>query len=380
MNLTILPVTGIGDVRPGDDLAALITGAAPWLENGDVLVVTSKIVSKSEGRLVAVPADGPERDAARAVALAGETVRTVARRGGTQIVQTRHGFVMAAAGIDASNVDREHLVLLPIDSDASARTLRAALRDRYRLDVAIIVSDTMGRPWRSGLTDVALGAAGIDALHDYRGETDAYGNELHLTQMAIIDELAASAELVKGKYDQVPVAVIRGLHATGAEDGQGAAVLVRGAEHDLFSLGTAEARADGLRTAAELPDLEHFADALVTDDLLATATASATAAATASATVSVSAGLAEPGFLEVPVKAGLPAGTARALVPHVPAGSGPAALARAGAGIHRLRCALAAAGAASTWLPDAEPDGVDLPPSRMPLGLVAIGMAPPKLG
>ncbi len=361
MNLTIRPVTGIGDVRPGDDLPALITGAAPWLEDGDVLVVTSKIVSKSEGRLVAVPADGPERAAARARVLAGEAVRTVARRGNTQIVQTRHGFVMAAAGIDASNVDREHLVLLPLDSDASARALRAALRDRYGLDVAIIVSDTMGRPWRSGLTDVALGAAGIEALHDYRGDTDAYGNELHLTQMAIIDELAAAAELVKGKYDQVPVAVIRGLHATGAPDGQGAAVLVRGAEHDLFSLGTAEARSDGLRRAARLPDPAHFADALVSDDLLAGATA----------------GLVEPDFLEVPVKAGLPAGTARALVPHVPVGSGPAALARAGAGIHRLRCALAAAGAASTWLPEGDPDGVDLPPDRMPLGLVAIGIAPP---
>jgi coenzyme F420-0:L-glutamate ligase/coenzyme F420-1:gamma-L-glutamate ligase len=362
VNLTILPVTGIGDVRPGDDLAALITDAAPWLEDGDVLVVTSKVVSKSEGRLVAVPADGPEREAARDAALAGETVRTVARRGNTQITQTRHGFVMAAAGIDASNVDNEHLVLLPVDSDASARTLRAALRDRYGLDVAIIVSDTMGRPWRNGLTDVALGAAGIDALHDYRGETDAYGNELYLTQMAIVDELSSAAELVKGKYDQVPVAVIRGLHATGAPDGQGVSVLVRDAEYDLFSLGTAEARADGLRTAAGLSNVDYFADALVTDDLLATATA----------------GLTEPGFLEVPVKAGLPAGTARALVPHVPIGADPAALARAGAGIHRLRCALAAAGAASTWRPDTDPDGVDLPPGRIPLGLVAVGMAPTR--
>ncbi|GAA5195171.1 hypothetical protein GCM10023322_61270 [Rugosimonospora acidiphila] len=358
MNLTILPVNGIGDVRPGDDLATLITDAAPWLADGDVLVVTSKIVSKAEGGLIAVPPEGPEREAARVAAVAEQAVRTVARRGNTQIVQTRHGFVLASAGIDASNVDKEHLVLLPADSDASARALRTALRDRYGLDVAIIVSDTMGRPWRNGLTDVALGAAGIDALRDYRGEVDPYGNELHLTQMAVIDELTAAAELVKGKYDQVPVAVIRGLNTVAAPDGPGAAVLVRDAELDLFSLGTAEARAEGLLAAAGLSNVDQFADALVTDDLVAAA----------------SRGLTEPQFLEVPVKAGLPAGTARALVPHVPADAGPAALAWAGAEVHRLRCALAAAGAASSWLPDADPEGVDVPPGRMPLGLIAVGM------
>jgi coenzyme F420-0:L-glutamate ligase/coenzyme F420-1:gamma-L-glutamate ligase len=361
VNLTVLPVDGIGEVRPGDDLATLITDAAPWLERGDVLVVTSKVVSKAEGRLVAVPADGPGREAARLAAVAGETVRTVASRGSTQIVQTRHGFVMAAAGIDASNVDKEHLVLLPADPDASARALRTALRDRYGLDVAIVISDTMGRPWRTGLTDVALGAAGIDALRDYRGETDTYGNELSLTQMAVIDELCSAAELVKGKCDQVPVAVIRGLRAAGVPDGDGAAVLIRGADQDLFSLGTVEARADGLRTAAQLSDVERFADALVADDVLAAA----------------SAGLTQPQLLEVPVKAGLPVGTARALVPHVPAGADPASLAQAGAGIHRLRCALAAAGAASAWLTGADVDGVDLPDGRMPLGLIAIGMPAP---
>jgi coenzyme F420-0:L-glutamate ligase/coenzyme F420-1:gamma-L-glutamate ligase len=250
--IEILPVHGIGDVRPGDDLAELIAGAAPWLRDGDVLVVTSKIVSKAEGRLVDVPLGGPEREAARDEALAAETARPVARRGHTRIVQTHHGFVMASAGIDASNVDRSQLVLLPKDPDGSARALRSALRARTGVDVAVVVSDTMGRPWRVGLVDVALGAAGIEALRDHRGEQDAYGNELHLTQMAVVDELASAAELVKGKSDQVPVAVVRGMRAGSTEDGAGAAVLVRGAEYDLFSMGTAEARAAALREAATL--------------------------------------------------------------------------------------------------------------------------------
>ncbi|MEJ3741908.1 coenzyme F420-0:L-glutamate ligase [Actinomycetes bacterium KLBMP 9797] len=253
MKLEILPVTGIGDVTPGTDLAALIAAAAPWLRDGDVLVVTSKIVSKSEGQLVDVPADGPSRAAAREEILAAETARTVAQRGPTRIVQTHHGFVMAAAGIDASNVDRSQVVLLPKDPDASARSLRAALRERYGVDVAVVVSDTMGRPWRNGLTDVALGAAGIAPIRDHRGETDPYGNELHITQMAVIDELAAAGELVKGKCDQVPVAVVRGYLTATVDDAPGAVALVRDAASDLFSLGTAEARAAGLRAAATLP-------------------------------------------------------------------------------------------------------------------------------
>src|SRR3954454_24940903 len=202
----------------GDDLAELITAAAPWIADGDVLIVTSKIVSKVEGRLVEVPADGPERDAARAAVLASETARVVARRGPTTIVQTHQGFVMAAAGIDASNVDKTHLALLPADPDASARALHAALADRG-LHVGVIVSDTMGRAWRNGLTDVALGAAGIAPFRDHRGEIDPYGNELQITQMAVIDELAAAGELVKGKVAQVPVAVVRGLGPLADEDG-----------------------------------------------------------------------------------------------------------------------------------------------------------------
>jgi coenzyme F420-0:L-glutamate ligase/coenzyme F420-1:gamma-L-glutamate ligase len=243
----VLPIRGIPDVRPGDDLAELITAAAPWLADGDILVVTSKIVSKAEGALVDVPAGGPEREEARERVLAAETARVVATRGHTRIVQTHHGFVMASAGIDASNVDRSQLVLLPKDPDASARALRDALAARG-LDVAIVISDTMGRPWRNGLTDVALGCAGIGALRDHRGETDAYGNELHITQMAVVDELAAAAELVKGKVDQVPVAVVRGLITSTADSDGVIPTLVRSAENDLFSLGTAEARAQGALT------------------------------------------------------------------------------------------------------------------------------------
>ena len=149
--LTVRPVTGIGDVEPGADLAGLLAAAAPWLADGDVLVVTSKVVSKAEGRLVAVPPDpGPDREKAREAAIDDETVRVVARRGPTRIVQTRHGLVLAAAGVDESNVDRTHVVLLPEDPDASARAIRAGQRDRLGVDVAVIVSDTMGRPWRLG--------------------------------------------------------------------------------------------------------------------------------------------------------------------------------------------------------------------------------------
>ncbi|HCT79512.1 MAG TPA: coenzyme F420-0:L-glutamate ligase [Micromonosporaceae bacterium] len=244
---SVLPVRGIGEVRPGDDLARLITDAAPWLRDGDILVVTSKIVSKAEGQLADVPVAGPEREAAREDLLRSETARVVATRGHTRIVQTHHGFVMASAGIDNSNVDRSQLVLLPKDPDRSAADLRATLRERHGLDVAVIVSDTMGRPWRNGLTDVALGSAGIAPLRDHRGETDPHGNDLQITQIAVVDELAAAAELVKGKIDQVPVAVIRGLIQTTEEAPGVVPTLVRTAEQDLFSLGTEEAKEQGRR-------------------------------------------------------------------------------------------------------------------------------------
>ncbi|WP_412541715.1 coenzyme F420-0:L-glutamate ligase [Longispora sp. K20-0274] len=286
--LTILPVTGIGDVAPGDDLAALIGEAAPWLADGDILVVTSKVVSKAEGRLVVVPADGPAREEAKAAILAGETARTVATRGKIKIVQTHHGYVLNNAGIDESNVDRSRMVLLPVDPDASARALRSAFAARG-LDVGVVVTDTMGRPWRDGLVDFAIGAAGVHPLRDHRGETDAYGNELHVTRMAVVDELAAAGELVKGKIDQVPVAVVRGLavssrqgtgtvRQTGLADGPGVAeTLVRDTSHDLFSLGTAEARRTAVagrrstRTFEKEPVPDHLIRAAVGDALTAPA-------------------------------------------------------------------------------------------------------------
>lgn len=249
----VLAVRGIPDVRPGDDLAGLITTAAPWLRDGDILVVTSKIVSKAEGQLVDVPTDGPEREAARDAVLRAETARVVASRGHTRIVQTHHGFVMASAGIDASNVDRSQLVLLPKDPDRSAADLRTALRERHGLDVAVIVSDTTGRPWRNGLTDVALGCSGIVPLRDHRGEVDPHGNELHITQMAVVDELASAAELVKGKIDRVPVAVVRGYITATTEAPGVVPTLVRDSADDLFSLGTKEAVELGRSDRSDAP-------------------------------------------------------------------------------------------------------------------------------
>lgn len=250
--IEVLPVPGIGEVRPGDDLAAVIaaavtTGGGPGLRDDDVLVVTSKVVSKAEGRLVDAPADPEEREAARQRAIDAESVRVLATRGPTRIVQTRHGLVLAAAGIDASNVDPGQLVLLPVDPDASARALRAALRERLGVRVAVVVTDTMGRTWRIGQTDVAIGAAGLDPLRDHRGEVDPYGNELSVTALAVIDELAAAGDLVKGKTTGVPVAIVRGLGPVAADDGPGAAALVRPSADDMFGLGTAEARQEGVR-------------------------------------------------------------------------------------------------------------------------------------
>lgn len=232
----ILPVAGIGDIRPGTDLAAAITQAAGWLIDGDVVVVTSKIVSKAEGRLL--PA-GKDREATRRQAIEAETVRVVASRGPLQIVATRHGYVMAAAGVDASNVARDEIALLPDDLDDSARRLRAAIAQLTGRRIAVVITDSFGRPWRTGLTDVALGVAGLTPVLDLRGVTDAYGNDLNVTEVAVADEVAAAADLVKGKLGAIPVAVVRGLRIT-ADDGPGGQSLVR-TEGDLFSLGTAEA-------------------------------------------------------------------------------------------------------------------------------------------
>jgi coenzyme F420-0:L-glutamate ligase len=242
-----MPVHGIPELRPGDDLAGLVAAAAPWLRDGDVVVVTSKAVSKVEGRLVAVPPDPAGREAARQAAIEAETVRVVASRGRTRIVETRLGLVVASAGVDASNVRGDELALLPVDPDASAAALRSELRAERGVDVAVVVSDTFGRPWRTGLVDVAIGVAGMQAVVDLRGAVDGHGNRLEMTEVALADEVAAAADLGKGKLTGVPAAVVRGLSPV--DDGRGSRPLLRPAADDLFRLGTAEAVEAGRRAA-----------------------------------------------------------------------------------------------------------------------------------
>ncbi|MGW4798039.1 coenzyme F420-0:L-glutamate ligase [Nonomuraea sp. NPDC004297] len=225
----VIAVPGLGEVRPGDDVAALLAGAD--LRDGDIVVITSKIVSKAEGRVRRAPD--------RTAAIEEETERVVARRGDTVISQTRHGFVMAAAGVDASNTEPGTVLLLPEDPDASARRIRAGLGAQAGVNVGVILSDTFGRPWREGLTDVAIGAAGVLPLDDFRGSSDSYGNPLNATMTALADEIAGAAELVKGKLAGVPVAVVRGLaHLVTADDGPGVRPLVRRADDDLFRYGS----------------------------------------------------------------------------------------------------------------------------------------------
>jgi coenzyme F420-0:L-glutamate ligase / coenzyme F420-1:gamma-L-glutamate ligase len=233
--LTIFPVAGLPEVRAGDDLATLIAHAAlaaPGLLDGDILVVTSKIVSKAEGRVVT-----GDREAA----IDSETVRVVARRGPTRISQTRHGLVMAAAGVDASNTEPGTVILLPVDPDGSARQLRRAVGERAGVRLGVIITDTMGRPWRTGQTDTAIGAAGLTPLRDHRGRPDTFGNVLEVTMAAVADEIAAAADLIKQKTTGIPVAVVRGLPDLVTDEvGPGAAALIRPAGEDMFRLGSAD--------------------------------------------------------------------------------------------------------------------------------------------
>ena len=245
--IEILPVAGLPEFRPGDDLGGAVAAAAPWLRDGDVVVVTSKVVSKCEGRLVPAPQDAEERDRLRRKLVDEEAVRVLARKGRTLITENRLGLVQAAAGVDGSNVGRDELALLPVDPDASAAALRTGLRERLGVDVAVIITDTMGRAWRNGQIDAAVGAAGLAVLHGYSGAVDRHGNELVVTEVAIADEVAAAADLVKGKLTAVPVAVVRGLSI--ADDGSTARQLLRPGDEDLFWLGTAEALDMGRRQA-----------------------------------------------------------------------------------------------------------------------------------
>ena len=260
--VSIFAVDGLPEIHPGDDLAGMLGDAlAGTLIDGDILVVTSKVVSKAEGRII--------QAADREDAITAETRRLVASRvgphGTTRIVETHLGLVMAAAGVDASNVPDGTIALLPVDPDASALALATALRARFGLAVGVILSDTFGRPWRDGQTDVAIGAAGLQVVDDLRGSTDSQGRTLEVTVPAIADELAGAADLVKGKATGRPVAVVRGLgrFVTGL-DAVGAIRLIRVAELDLFRLGSDEAYQQGYAAgfAEGLTETQHTA----TDD------------------------------------------------------------------------------------------------------------------
>ncbi len=253
MSLQVLGLEGLADFKAGDDIAGIIAPAlltlrwpdgSTGLRPRDVVVVTSKIVSKAEGRRV------PAVD--REAAIDAEAVEVLATKhhpgGATRIARTQHGLVLAAAGVDASNTEPGTVLLLPVDPDASAERVRAGLIEATgEPDIAVLITDTAGRPWREGQVDIAIGAAGMDVLRDLRGTTDAWGNDLTATIVAVADEIAAAAELVRPKTARIPVAVVRGADiASGAGTAQD---LIRPSEHDLFTLGTAEARAEGARTA-----------------------------------------------------------------------------------------------------------------------------------
>ncbi|MGQ9572414.1 MAG: coenzyme F420-0:L-glutamate ligase [Dehalococcoidia bacterium] len=243
----IIALAGMPEIRPGDDVAALILEAAQGqgveLEDGDVLVVTQKVVSKAEGRLVDLGRVEPSRQAHELAARTGkdarllevilrESKRVVRQDGGVIICETKHGFVCANAGVDTSNVGGGMVSLLPENPDQSAERIRAAVAERGGVSVAVIVSDTFGRPWREGHTNVAIGVAGMSPIRDYVGETDPHGYVLRVSTMAVADELAAAAELVMGKLSRVPVAIVRGFDYERAEGC--ARQLIRPAERDLF--------------------------------------------------------------------------------------------------------------------------------------------------
>lgn len=230
--MVVWGIEGLPEITEGTDVAGALAAAEPELRDGDIVVVTSKVLSKAEGQL---------RAGDRETAIDAETRRVVARRGATRIVETHHGFVLAAAGVDASNTAPGTVVLLPEDPDASARRIRAGLRERLGVTVAVVVSDTFGRPWRNGLTDVAVGLAGMDALDDLRGRSDTHGNPLDATVTSTADELAGAAELVKGKLAGVPAAAIRGLaHRVRPDDGAGVRPMLRPADEDMFRYGSRE--------------------------------------------------------------------------------------------------------------------------------------------
>ncbi|MEC9269011.1 MAG: coenzyme F420-0:L-glutamate ligase [Actinomycetota bacterium] len=235
MSLTIHPVHGIPEIRAGDDLGGLLgeicSGTDVGLVHGDVLVVTQKIVSKAEGAIIEIDQDDP---LSHKPVVEREAVRILRRRGDLIITETKHGFVCANAGIDLSNVARGHAALLPEDSDRSARRIRDRILGTHGVSIWVIVSDNFGRPWRRGVTDVAIGCAGIAAVVDLRGTEDSFGRELMVTEVCVADELAAAADLVCGKAEGIPVALVRGVDSSWLRDSSVREEIVRNPAEDLF--------------------------------------------------------------------------------------------------------------------------------------------------
>lgn len=232
MAVTIYPVEGIGEAQPGDDPAMLVGDAIAGrhqLADGDIVVVTHKLISKAEGRVVELVDDGPE---AHRYLVEQEAVRIIRRRGPLVIAQTRHGFICANAGVDRSNAGPAKAVLLPEDPDRSANRIRLRLQQRFGATIAVIVTDTFGRAWRRGLVDVAIGVAGMEPIDDLRGQTDTFGKVLEVSEVAIVDEIAAAADLVMGKANGIPAAIVRGVIWKPSD--AGIEPLLRPADEDLF--------------------------------------------------------------------------------------------------------------------------------------------------
>jgi dehydro coenzyme F420 reductase / coenzyme F420-0:L-glutamate ligase / coenzyme F420-1:gamma-L-glutamate ligase len=387
--VSVVGLPGLPEVRAGDDLARLlldgIEAAGERLRDGDVVAVTSKVVAKAEGRLVPLPADPAARERVRRELVAAETVRVVARRGSLVIAETRHGLVGANALIDASNAGGDALVPLPADPDASAARLRAALAAATGADVAVVVTDTLGRPWRLGQTDVAVGLAGMGALADYRGRRDGDGRVLEVTEMAVPDEVAAAADLVKGKLARVPAALLRGV-ARPPGDGT-ARQLVRPAAEDLFrGAGAPEELLAFLEGTAEPAAMRPDpVDPAVVERAVE---AAAVWAPQPAGVVRVGSAAARERWLAVDDR---PAGDRAAVVALAPVllvpclvgddapGGDASAWLEAGAFVHALALALRALGLAAAWLPAAPSlrraaaSALDLPGGWLPLGALVAG-------